>query len=76
MDVNNIMKLLSNEKPEIGQLIKLNYMVNNRKVSIIGYYLKNSCKEDCVFLRDSYEIINVPKDSKWVKLNHKYEPIV
>ena len=71
-----MMKLLFNETPEIGQLIKLNYMVNNRKVSIIGYYLRNSCGEDCVFLRDSHEILNVPKDSEWVKLNHKYEHIV
>lgn len=71
-----MMKLLSNETPEIGQLIKLKYMVNNRKVSIIGYYLRNSCEEDCVFLRDSHVTLNVPKDSEWVKLNHKYEPIL
>ncbi len=71
-----MIKLLSNETPKIGQLIKLNYMVNNRKVSIIGYYLRNSCGEDCVFLRDSHVTLNVPKDSEWVKLNHKYESIV
>lgn len=67
-----MMKLLSNETPEIGQLIKLNYMVNNRKISTIGYYLRNSCGEDCVFLRDSHEILNVPKDSEWVKLDSEW----
>lgn len=44
-----MMKLLSNETPEIGQLIKLSYTVNNRKVSIIGYYLRNSCGEIVYF---------------------------
>lgn len=68
-----MINLLSIEKPEIGQLIKLSYTVNNRKVFTIGYYLRNSCGEDCVFLRDSHETLNVPKDSEWVKLNHKYE---
>lgn len=60
-----MINLLSIEKPEIGQLIKLSYTVNNRKVFTIRYYLRNSCGEDCVFLRDSYEILNVPKDSEW-----------
>lgn len=67
-----MMNLLSIEKPEIGQLIKLSYMVNNRKVFTIGYYLRNSCGEDCVFLRDSHETLNVPKDSEWVKLDSEW----
>lgn len=66
------MNLLSIEKPEVGQLIKLNYMVNNRKVSTIGYYLRNDRGEDCVFLRDSHETLNVPKDSEWVKLDSEW----